>query len=113
LTYSQAFVILYGTIKKVYKTVFKFNKTFLEILILVYVVSGAICSLGFNGVDGNAKSDHIPDIHCGIDLKNYAPPEDRNSSFVDLTPCWGLLPQINEPHLPILSFSILKVPKPA
>ncbi len=90
---------------------FKFNKTLLEILILVYVVSGAICSVDFNAVDGPAKSDLIPDIHCGIDLKNYAPPQDRNSSLVDLTSWWGLLPKTIDPNLPILSFSIFKVPK--
>jgi hypothetical protein len=99
--------------KKDYNSVSKFNKTFLGMLILVYVFSAAICSLDLKGVDGHTENAPISDIHCGIDLKNYVPPEDRNSSLVDLTSRWSLLPKTIDPNLPVLSFSIFKVPKPA
>jgi hypothetical protein len=93
--------------------VFKGKKTFLVVLIFVYGLSAAICSSDFNGMVGHAGNDHFPNIYCGIDLNNYVPLENPSSSLIDLTPCWGLLHQINEPHLPILSFPIFKVPKPA
>jgi hypothetical protein len=99
--------------KKACKAVFKYNKIFLGVLMLVYVSSVAICSLDFNGMDGDAGNDHFPDIHCGIDLNNYAPSEDRSASLNDFSGHWRLLPRVIEPHLPILSFSIFKVPKPA
>jgi hypothetical protein len=82
-------------------------------LIFVYVFSAAICSLDLKGVDGHTENAPISDLHCGIDLKNYIPPEDRNSSLVDLTSRWSLLPKTIDPKLPILSFSIFKIPKPA
>jgi hypothetical protein len=93
--------------------VFKFNKTFLGTLIIVYVFSAALCSLDFNGLDGHVENNHIPDVHCAIDLKNYAAPDGQSSSLVDLTSWWSLLPKSIEPHLPILSFSIFKIPKSA
>ena len=81
-------------------------------LIFIYVFSAAICSLDFKGVAGHTENTPILDIHCGIDLKNYVPPEDRNSTLIELTSWWSLLTKTIDPNLPIFSVSIFKVPKP-
>jgi hypothetical protein len=93
--------------------VFKFNKISLGILILAYVFSVAICPLDFNHTNGHVEKEKIPDIHCGIELNSYVPPDDGSSAFLDLTSPWKLCPLIVEPKLPILVYSIFKIPKPA
>ena len=92
---------------------FKFNNTFLGMLIFVYVFSVALCSVDFIGTDGYAKNDPQPDTHCRIDLNSNLTANEQSSFLIDLTRRWHLLAQIIEPHLPILSFSIFKIPKPA
>lgn len=92
-------------------SVFKFNKISFGILILVYVFSVAICSLEFNHTDGHAAKDNIPDTHCGIELNRYTPPEIGSFALLDLTSYQKLYPFIVEPKLPILVYSILKIPK--
>ena len=89
----------------------KFNKISFGILILVYVFSIAICSLEFNHTNGHAAKDNIPDIHCGIELNRYASTEDGSFALLDLTSYQKLCPLIVEPKLPILVYSILKIPK--
>jgi len=91
--------------------VFKFNKASLGILILLYVFSAAICSLDFNHANGHVEKDNIPDIHCGIGVKGYIPPEGVGSALVDSTTHRKLCPLIIEPKLPILVYSIFKIPK--
>ncbi len=92
---------------------FKFNKTFLGLLIIVYAFSAVFCSLPFSGLDRYAENDHSPQILCGIDLNNYTPSDGHGFFLLDLTSCWNLIPESIEPHLPILSYSIFKIPKPA
>lgn len=89
----------------------KFNSIFLAMLVFVYAFSAVVCSVDLNGADGHAKSDQVPDIHCGIDLNSYLTTDEQGSCLNDLASCWGLLPQVKRPHLPILTFSIFKVPK--
>jgi hypothetical protein len=89
----------------------KFNKTFSGTLIFIYAFSAVFCSLPFSGLDWYAENDHSPHIHCGIDLNNYAPSDGHGFFLFDLTSCWSLIPESIEPHLPILSFSIFKIPK--
>ncbi len=91
---------------------FKFNRISLGILILVYVFSVAICPLDFNHTNGRAEKNNIPDIHCGIELNSYVPPEDGSSAHFDLTSYRNLFPLIDEPTLPLLVYSIFKIPKP-
>jgi hypothetical protein len=92
---------------------FKLNNTFLAMLIVVYAFSFTVCSLNFIDIGGSAKNDQFPDIHCGTDLISYFVEDERNLFLIDLTQCGNLSPQDNEPHFPILSFAIFKVPKPA
>lgn len=92
---------------------FKFNKKFWEIFILVYIFSIAVCYMDFNIADGHAEKDHFPDIHCWIELNIFGPPETESSAFVDPTSYWSLYPRLAEPHFPILAYSIFKVPKTA
>jgi hypothetical protein len=81
-------------------------------LIVVYAFSFAVCSLNFIDVGGHAKSDQLPDIYCGTDLISYFVEDEQNCFLIDLTQCWSLPFQDNEPRLPILSLTIFKVPKP-
>ncbi len=81
--------------------------------IFLYVLSFAICSLDFDGINGPIKADNIPDIHCGIDLTNFIPSENRSSCIINLTSCVALASNIMEPYFPILSYPIFKPPKPA
>ena len=92
---------------------FKSNKISLGILILAFVFSVAICPLDFNHTNGHAEKEKIPDIHCGIELNSYVPTDDGSFALLVLTLSRNLCPQIAEPKLPVLVYSILKVPKPA
>ena len=92
---------------------FKYKKTSLGILILVYVFSAAICSSDFNHANGHTEKDNTPDIHCGIELISNVPPEDGSSAHLDLTLSRKLSSFIVEPKLPILVYSIFKIPKSA
>jgi hypothetical protein len=81
---------------------------------MVYVFG--ICSFDFS--EGGHEHEHEEDthqssVHCGVDLTNFIPSEDASSSLVNLTSDWYLFPQMTELRLPILSFSIFKIPKPA
>jgi len=89
-----------------------FNKTFSGTLIFIYAFSAVFCLLPFSGLERYAEYDHPPHIHCGIDLNNYAPSDEHGFFLFDLTSCWSLIHESIEPHLPILSFSIFKIPKP-
>lgn len=91
----------------------KRGKVFLGILILIHVVSFAICSFDSYGMGGHPKNGDLADFHCGGDLRSFVQSEDRNSLFVNLPTSLTGLPQIAEPHLPILLFSIFRPPKPA
>ncbi len=91
----------------------KYYKSFLGIAVLAFAFSVSICFLDFSGTNGYVEDAHTPDIYCGIDLNSYMLTEDQSSSILDLTKYWKLSPHVIEPHLPILSFSIFKVPKPA
>ena len=94
------------------ESVLKFNKISLGILILAYVFSAGICPLNFNHyTNGRLEKDNIPDIHCRIELNSYVSPDNGSSAFLDLTSPWKFCPLIVEPRLPILVYSILKIPK--
>jgi hypothetical protein len=92
------------------------GKTFLGMVILMHVVAGlftvVICSFDFNESE-HADDHHPPQIHCGIDLDHFVPAKNGSSFLGYLASCLALLPQISEPYLPIVSFSIFKIPKPA
>lgn len=94
----------------------KRDKTFSGMLILIFVFACvytvAICSFDFTG-SAHAEDNHQAYSHCGADLNNFVPSEHGNSSFVDLTSYRSFLPPTVELYLPILNFSIFKVPKPA
>ena len=91
---------------------FKLSRISLAILILAYVFPVAICPLDFNHTNGRAEKDNIPDIHCGVELSSYVLPEDGSSAPFDLTMSRKLCPLIVEPKLPLLVYSIFKIPKP-
>jgi hypothetical protein len=95
------------------KSVYKSHKISLGIFISLYVLSVAICSLNFNHTNEPVEKDIFPDVHCGIELSSYVAPEDGSSAFSDLTSYRKLCPFIVEPKLPILVYSIFKIPKPA
>jgi hypothetical protein len=96
----------------------KCSKAFWGIIILIFGVTFAtvntfaICSFDFHEGE-HAGGNHHPYFHCGVELNDFVPSENLSSSLGDLTSCWGISPQITEPQLPILSFSILKIPRPA
>jgi len=93
------------------ESVLKFNKISLGILVLAYLFSIGICPLDFNHPNGHAKKDNIPDIHCGIELNSCVFPDNGGSARLDSTSSWKLCPLIVEPRLPVLVYSILKIPK--
>ncbi len=94
----------------------KGEKIFFGMIMLIFVYTCvftlAICSFELTG-GGHAENDHQPYSHCGVDLNNFVSPVDGSSSLVDLTSHWSLLPPIDELHLPVLCFSVLRVPKTA
>ena len=92
---------------------FKFNSIPLGILILAFVLSAAICPRNFNHTNGHVKENKVPDSHCGIGFTSYVPAADGSFAFLDLNSHWKLYPFIIEPKLPILVYSIFKIPKPA
>ncbi len=98
--------------KDAFKLMFKYNKAFLGMLIFLYLFSVSICSPDLNGVNESAKNDQAPHVHCGVDLKTDALLENQISSCLDLPSHWRLFAGITEPNLPVLSFSIFKIPKP-
>jgi hypothetical protein len=70
-----------------------------------------VCSSEFNHANGHVAKDITPDTHCGIELNRYAPLEDESFALLDLTSYRNLCPLIVEPKLPILVYSIFKIPK--
>ena len=99
--------------KGIGESVFEFNKISLGVLFLLYVFSVGICPLDFNHSNGHVDKDKIPDIHCGIELNSYVPPDEGSSAFFDLTSYRKSCSLIVEPKFPILVYSIFKIPKPA
>jgi len=91
---------------------FKYNRAFLGMLIFLYLFSVSICSPDLIGANESAENDQAPHVHCGVDLKTDSLLENQSSSILDRPSHWQLLAGITEPHLPVLSFSILKIPKP-
>jgi len=91
--------------------VLKFNKISLGILVLVYFFSVGICPLDFSHTDGHAKKDSVPDIHCGTELNSCVFSDNGGSARLDSTSSWKLYPFVAEPRLPVLVYSILKIPK--
>jgi hypothetical protein len=106
-------VILCGIKRRGAATVYKFNGISLGILILAYVFSAAICPLDFNHTNGHANEKKVPDFHCGIGFTSYVPAGDGSSALLDLNSHWKLFSLTVEPKLPILVYSIFKIPKPA
>jgi|TARA_Y100000310_G_scaffold297235_1_gene330074 hypothetical protein len=99
--------------REAFKVVFKYNnKAFLGMLIFLYLFSVSICSSDLIGANESAENDQTPHAHCGVGLKTDALLENQISSCLDLSSHWRLFADITEPHLPILSFSIFKIPKP-
>ena len=95
------------------ESVFKYHKTSLGILILLYVFSAARCSLDFKHANGHVEKDIIPDIHCGTGVNSIIPLESVGPALIDLPSYRKLCPFIIEPKLPILVYSIFKIPKPS
>ncbi len=83
-------------------------------VIIVFVLSFIFC--GFHpshiGADGD-EGHHQEGFLCAVGLDNFVPSEDQSSSLIDMRPFLASIPQVLEPNLPILSDSILKIPKPA
>ena len=90
----------------------KFYSISVGILILVYMFSVAFCPLDFSHSNEHVKKNKVPDMHCGIEFTSYVAAEDGSSALLDLTSHWKLYPLIVEPKLPILVYSIFKIPKP-
>ncbi len=94
----------------------KSEKTLYVMIILVFVVTYlsvlANCSSDYVEVRYPEHDHEHSQVHCGFDLNNFIPSEDRSSSSAGLASSRGLLSLITEPRLPILSFSVFKVPKP-
>ena len=99
--------------KGVQESVLKHHKISLAILSLLYVFSAAICSLGFNHAIGHVETGNISDIHCGTGGSSHVPPKGEGPAFVDLTLHRKLWAHVVEPKLPILVYSIFKIPKPS
>jgi hypothetical protein len=95
------------------ESVYKSHKISLGIIIPAYVLSVVMCSLYFNHTNEPSEKDVFPDIHCGIEQNSTDAPEDGGSAFSDLASYRKLCPFIVEPKLPILVYSIFKIPKPA
>lgn len=76
----------------------------------VYIFS--VCSSELDQ-GGHEENTYHPNFHCGVDLTNFVPSKDPSSSLKDFTSRWSLFSQGIKPHLPILIFSVFKIPKPA
>jgi len=111
LTHHRVLVILCGIEWGARESVLKFNKISLGILVLVYLFSVGICPLDFNHTNGHAKKDNVPDIHCGTALNSCVFTDNGGYARLDLTSSWKLCSLIVEPRLPVLVYSILKIPK--
>jgi hypothetical protein len=95
---------------------FKRGKPFWGMLLILTFTCGivyifGICSFDFDE-GGHEEDTHHSFVHCGVDLTNFVLSENASSSLVNLTSGWYLYPQMTELRLPILSFSIFKIPKP-
>ncbi len=85
----------------------KGGKKLLGLIILIYGLTIAICSADFAQ---EIEGDH-PDFHCAIDLNPVALSDIQSFIFVKLNRSFAAFPQVEEPHLPIVSFSIFKPPE--
>jgi hypothetical protein len=94
----------------------KSGKIVLGMVILIFaathVFTLAHCLSDYIEIRQPGHDHHHTQIHCGVDITSFVTSDDRSSSFADLTFSLGSLSRITEPRLPILSFSVFKVPKP-
>jgi hypothetical protein len=91
----------------------KFNQTFSAALVLVCASSAVFCSLPLSSLGRHAETNHALHRHCGNDQNHYSPSDSNRFFLFDPKTCWGLICESIDPLLPVLSFSILKIPKPA
>jgi hypothetical protein len=79
-------------------------------LVIIYGLALAICSVDLaREIDGEDYS-HF-DFHCAIDLNSIALSDVQSFTFFKLNRSSAVPPQVEEPHLPIISFSIFKPPE--
>jgi hypothetical protein len=88
-------------------------KAVFAIVVVSLVFSFALCSVHSDGMLGSdGKHRHI-DFPCATDLNRYVAPEAWNPSHIRFTSVLTARPHVDEPHLPLLSSSIFKIPKSA
>lgn len=91
----------------------KFNRTFVAALVLVCGFSAVFCSLPLSSLGRHAEINHTVHRHCGNDQNHNSPPDSNGFLLFDPETYWGLICESIAPPLPVLSFSIFKIPKPA
>ena len=88
----------------------KSSKRLLGLVILIYGLTLAICSVDF-AQEVDVENSHHTGSHCAIDLNSIALSDVQSFIFVKLNRSSAPLSHVEEPHLPIVSFSIFKPPK--
>ncbi|OGP91064.1 MAG: hypothetical protein A2156_06595 [Deltaproteobacteria bacterium RBG_16_48_10] len=88
----------------------KRGKKLFALVILLYGLTIAICSVDFaRGID--VVNYYHSGFHCAIDLNPVALSDGQSFTFVKLNRSSAVISQVEEPHLPIVSFSIFKPPE--
>ena len=90
----------------------KRSKNFFIFVILIYGLPLAICSIDFAHGMSLGEMDYHQDLHCALDL-NPGILSSLSVTLSNLPSISAILPEVKEPHLPIVSFSIFKPPEPA
>lgn len=90
----------------------RYSKNLFVFVILIYGLPLAICSMNFAHGMGTGETDYHQHLHCALDLTPGTLSSFQNYTISKLTPFSSVFPEVREPHLPIVSFSIFKPPPP-
>ena len=89
----------------------KHSKNLFVFVILIYGLPLAICSINFAHGMSLGEMDYHQDFHCVLDLTPGTLSSFQSYTISKLTPFSSVFPEVREPDLPIVSFSIFKPPE--
>jgi len=88
----------------------KDGKKLFGLVIIIYGLTLAICSVDLAREIDVKDYSHFG-FHCTIDLNSIVLSDVQSFTFFKLNRSSAVPPQVEEPHLPIISFSIFKPPE--
>lgn len=88
----------------------KDGKKLFGLVIIIYGLTLAICSVDL-APEINVEDYYHPTFHCAIDLDSIGLSDVQSFAFVKLDRSSAVPSQVEEPHLPIIAFSIFKPPE--